>query len=635
MKPITQQALQYLRSGLSIIPIGPITLKENGGKNIAYPIAWTRFQHAHATENEVTAWFEIDEYPNIGIITGKVSGLFVLDTDSYKPGFDHELLKSWGIPVTPCQRTARGGRQYFFRYNGDATNAVNVFAKDSGVDIRANGGMVIAPPSKTSYGEYTWEVSPEEVEFAPLPQALQDLFASSTAPEQKQSKPLTDLVGLKEGEGRDNAMTSFAGKLMRATAESKWLDEVWPAMQQVNQTYLPPLPLADMQRIYESIASKETKRAKAPATAAPEKTPDQKKAISEPAVKFGQLMATEFPPARFALDPFFEFNTVNMVSAPPNTWKSWLLFLMAAAMAQGEKVLGKFETTKMGVMIVNEEDSSRAIQDRFKLLGITEPTLDIYFRVAQGAKLEKEFVEKIIEECKALNIGIIMFDSLRAVHDADENDSTTMQGVMDQLKHISRSGITVVVTHHHRKKSMFQKGDNAEASRGSSAINAALSGHISLDEEDRESGKYLIVRHLKSKAGAKLEPFELKIEVAPGSVGFVYDGDHESQTKQIDRAKGTILSMLTGDAWMTIKELTGADTGSKTVIRAALKLLEAEKQVESTTRGELEGQGKKLSSSGQPREIAYRITQKGASSEVNECSPEQGALTDPDFADFE
>ena len=116
--------------------------------------------------------------------------------------------------------------------------------------------------------------------------------------------------------------------------------------------------------------------------------------------------------------------------------------------------------------------------------------MPIFYRVAQGSKLDSEtFVDKLIAEAKDKQIGVIMFDSLRSMHVLDENSSKDMQVVMDKLKKIARENITVVFTHHHRKKGMFSKNDDADASRGSSAINAAIRGHLSLEEIEREGGE--------------------------------------------------------------------------------------------------------------------------------------------------
>ena len=326
-----------------------------------------------------------------------------------------------------------------------------------------------------------------------------------------------------------------------------------------------------------------------------------------PSMSFSELMSKEFPKARYVVEPFFEAGTVNMVSAPPNTWKSWLLFYFSAHIAGGTNVLNKFATEKSKVMIINEEDSYRAVQDRFKLLGITDITLPMYFRIAQGSKIEKKFIDEVILELKEKDITTVIFDSLRAMHDAEENDSTEMQKILDQLKRIAREGITVIFTHHHRKKSAFTKNDDAEASRGSSAINAAVSGHISLDEDNRESGKYIIVRHLKSKAGEKIQPFEIKVDKQEdASIRFVYEGEMKTGEKKLLQAKETILNILSEEkGWKTVNDFVGMDIASKNTVRQALSDLEGQKLIKSMTRKEAKEKNVRVLSEGKLNEKVY------------------------------
>ena len=108
------QALKYLEKGWSVIPLGSITLDEKGNKKIIYPVPWKEFESRLPNEDELKSWFEVKKYPNIGIVTGKISKLFVFDVDTYKPPFDRERFNTFRIPITPSQRTARGGTQYFF-----------------------------------------------------------------------------------------------------------------------------------------------------------------------------------------------------------------------------------------------------------------------------------------------------------------------------------------------------------------------------------------------------------------------------------------------------------------------------------------------------------------------------------------
>src|SRR3990167_1403824 len=129
-----KEALEYLSIGLSVIPLGPITKSEDGKKDIIYPVSWKKYQTTLPTSKEVERW----NYPNLGIITGKISNIMVLDLDSYKPNYDRELEKSLQIPPTPTSQTASGGKQCFFRLpeNMFIKNDVCIGHEGSGIDIR-------------------------------------------------------------------------------------------------------------------------------------------------------------------------------------------------------------------------------------------------------------------------------------------------------------------------------------------------------------------------------------------------------------------------------------------------------------------------------------------------------------------
>lgn len=338
---------------------------------------------------------------------------------------------------------------------------------------------------------------------------------------------------------------------------------------------------------------------------------DDRPGVMTTSLSFEELMSQSFPKARYSVEPFFEQGTVNMVSAPPNTWKSWLLFLCASHIANGTALLDQFNTEQSKVMIVNEEDSFRSIQDRFRILGITEPTLPIFFRVANGSKLESKFVDKLLEELKEKHIGVVIFDSLRSMHEADENDSTAMQIILDQMKRIAREGITVIFTHHHRKKGMFEKQSSAESSRGSSAINAAISGHISLDEEERELGLFLVIRHLKSKAGEKLPAFEVKIVKENNQVKFVYDGEFKQAEKKIKQTKDQLMDILADGKWKSKKDFEMIDVGKNNMIQA-LQSLKNDGMILSLTRKEAITKSIPVTLKGHPSELYYSLNTESA-----------------------
>lgn len=585
------------------MPLGEVSKDAQGKKVIGYPKGgWKKYQEERAGAKDAANW-----NGNLGIVTGRISDLLVLDLDSYKPGFDHALVQSLKLPVTPCQQTAGGGKQYFFRYPSSLNirNTVCLGHEGSGIDVRADGGMVIAPPTVTPYGQYEWLVSPEECGgVAEPPQALVALLEAHSSPVGKSKKGLPGLMSLAEGEGRDSAMTAFVGTLLPSRHPDKWPKEVWPAMLEVNRTYKPPLSDSDLKRIYKSITEKELQKR------------NLAKGVEKPfvsAMSFAELMGTEYPKARYVLEPFFEAGTMNMISAPPNTWKSWLLFLFAGSISLGEPVFGKFPTEASKVLIVNEEDSHRAIQDRFRLLGLAKKPLDVFFRVANGDKLTDDYVDKLVAECQIKGITVVMFDSLRSVHDAEENDSTEMQAVLDKMKKMTRQGITVIFTHHHRKKGPFEKGDSAESSRGSSAINAAISGHLSFDEEQRETGKAIVVRHLKSKAGEKMAPFEIGVVKDGDRMVFKYAGDFKTAERKLVSAKDAILAEMGKGGWWTAKQFMDLEFGGKNVVRLALEVLVKEGIVKVYTRNEAQQLAIDVGSIGKGNEKIYAFNEAGVS----------------------
>lgn len=254
---VIDEALRFAAAGLSVMPLGSITKNSKGVKDIKFLGSWKKFQTRSAVPEEIKKW----SATNLGIITGPISDLLVLDLDSYKPGYDRELVKSLSLPITPTVQTASGGKQFYFKWpkGVEIRNDVCIGHAGSGIDVRAEGGMVIAPPSKTSYGEYAWIIDPFGTPLAPVPPKLLALLKSKGS-QSKAKRGLRDLAGLKEGEGRNNSMASLVGKLLLTTKPKRWDSEVWPVVQKVNSTHQPPMGITELRNVYESITKIETRR---------------------------------------------------------------------------------------------------------------------------------------------------------------------------------------------------------------------------------------------------------------------------------------------------------------------------------------------------------------------------------------
>jgi hypothetical protein len=111
---------------------------------------------------------------NAGIVCGEKNGIIVLDVDDWEK-FDKALAENrWDLPETYTVRTGNGGRHYYFKYPSDGDDYRCRAKKDLGFDIRANGGVVVAPGSihPDTGEEYTVEI---DKPYNEAPQWLLDM----------------------------------------------------------------------------------------------------------------------------------------------------------------------------------------------------------------------------------------------------------------------------------------------------------------------------------------------------------------------------------------------------------------------------------------------------------------------------
>lgn len=117
------------------------------------------------TVSQAIAWARAG---NVGVRTGKASGLVVIDVDIAKGGDALRL----GLPPTVTVRTGGGGQHFYFRHPGGAVpNSVGRLGPH--VDVRGDGGQVVFVGSvhPETGRAYVWAAgrSPEDVRVADCP----------------------------------------------------------------------------------------------------------------------------------------------------------------------------------------------------------------------------------------------------------------------------------------------------------------------------------------------------------------------------------------------------------------------------------------------------------------------------------
>jgi len=143
-------ALRYLRSGLSVIPVAGKAYAQDSDDSAKRPlIKWTPYQHRRPTEKEIRYWWSRLPQAGVGIVTGKVSGIVVVDFDSEEA---IRFAREKGLLDTVVVKTGRGLHAYY-RYpeNQQVGNSVNIMGMK--IDIRGDNGYVIAPPTVHPNGQ--------------------------------------------------------------------------------------------------------------------------------------------------------------------------------------------------------------------------------------------------------------------------------------------------------------------------------------------------------------------------------------------------------------------------------------------------------------------------------------------------
>jgi putative DNA primase/helicase len=241
----------YVDNGWSCVPVNSAAKKGSMVKS------WKEFQSRIPSINEINKW--MNEYPSagIGIITGKNSGVIVLDIDPRHNG--HLSIKGKIIPPTVSVKTGGGGTHYYFRYPEGLDTIKSRANILPGIDLRADGGMAFAPPSihpsKKVY-EFYETMGPEEIELAEIPEWLLSLIK-----EKQNSKNYNKKIDANDWSidiidgNRNNSLTKLAGSLIGQGIEKQVVLQTLLAHN--DNKCKPPLDKNEVISIVDSIYSRE------------------------------------------------------------------------------------------------------------------------------------------------------------------------------------------------------------------------------------------------------------------------------------------------------------------------------------------------------------------------------------------
>lgn len=496
--PCKQAALDYAARGWSVIPLWSSEAREDetwlaeriangaaGGPGKTPPPGFDvkKFHARIAFPEEIEAWFARWPDANIGILTGGLSELVVVDLDPAKG--DAPPLPASTITVT----TGSGGSHHYYAHPGERVPN-QAGQHGPGIDVRGDGGYVVAPPSvhPRTGQPYTWASFDGD---APLcvapPWALKpDARVNTKAGSEPQEKWLADLLtsGAPIG-GRNDALVRLAGYY---AGKGIPRDVGMHLCQQWNAALECPLPDDEVEHTVGS--AYKMARESAPPQVITEKQADELLELTP----FDHFMARHADyKTDWLIKDWLPDRTIAFLVSPPQSYKTYMLVDLALSIASGGKFLGQYPVLDAGpVVIFQQEDNLGKLAERLAVIdsvkrpwvvrpepdGVTlhaPPDLPIYLHEKRQLRLDSAQPMQALEQiCKRLRPKAVFIDPLYSAVDTDEYMAKAAKKLLSLKSLRDEYGTSFIILHHAGKSSGREGGDpwDRQSLWGSQFINA-------------------------------------------------------------------------------------------------------------------------------------------------------------------
>lgn len=226
------------------------------------------------------------------------------------------------------------------------------------------------------------------------------------------------------------------------------------------------------------------------------------------------------------LEKLLPKGAISLVFCPGGGGKTWLLMQLAKAIATGEP-FGDLQTLQAPVYFIDFENPLSVVKERREKIG---PAAGFWYWHLACPTGPRKLDEDTWIDYKALPPGLLIFDTLRASHNGDENSSKDMALVLSRLKELRETGFTIVVLHHTPK-------GNDGTYKGSTAILDLADHVLSLERlgktEDEEFNPDSIFK-FGCRIKTRFEPHSVFLSFDPAH-GFTTKDDPDDETMKIMR----------------------------------------------------------------------------------------------------
>lgn len=444
---IKNQALSLREMGWSVIPV------DSNKKPL---VKWEEYQKRIASIDEIEAWFEQWPNANIGVVTGSISKLIVVDIDP-RHGGTNKLFKEF---KTPCSITGGGGWHYYFTSDKMIKNRAGVLP---GIDIRGEGGFVIAPPSMhSSGGAYQWHISPKEASFSEFPHWILHVTEKS----QNKGDWQDVLYGVSEGE-RNTSAARVIGKLLSVFSREDWEEFVIPLVRDWNNQNNPPLSDKELESTYNSLVERELQKIEDIDESLHLYKEGGAMQWKEPVLI--TTLSSEQTPVDWLWEGFLARGQFTLFASLWKAGKTTLICWLLKSIESQEQFIGK-DTKSVNVLIISEESEALWAKRKEEYQFGTNIWLSCRpLNRKTNSQQWVQFISRTAEFCLENQIDFVIIDTLATFWPVrDENDATQVTSALLPLNSLLDMKLALMVIHHDRKSG----GEEGTASRGSGALPA-------------------------------------------------------------------------------------------------------------------------------------------------------------------
>lgn len=465
--PYLADALAYLARGWPVFPVCRPIREGRCVQHGACPnagkvplVKWERYQTALPTVADVTGWWTRDRTANIGMATGALSGIVVLDCDSSEA---RQLAMEQGVPPTRAVWTGKpGGIHYHLAHPGFPVS--NFARKRPGLDFRGDGGYVLLPPSHHARGaDYRWVDSAESC-IATAPDWLLDLIHAPT----NGNVPSADhepldlgllLAGAPEGQ-RDDLLWRYACKLRGENVPLAFADLF---VRQAARTCRPPFDEAvaaeKVARAYREYAAPLTLDVPAGWSPFSSHVSSQSAELVDtyPVQSLAELVAGHEDVAAELVEGILWAERITWAFAAPGAGKTLFLVAVGMHVAAGRPFCGR-ALQHCPVLLIEEDSPFTVLSEYVELLadlyGFDLAALPFYTNRTQGLRITS--LEGVAAVWSAVNgcperPGLVIFDACESLCPSDKFTTRELDPLRQLVQGLTNLHITPVVIDHTRR----------------------------------------------------------------------------------------------------------------------------------------------------------------------------------------